>query len=78
MRDGVVAVDAEGDEHVRGRVGDHDLEEPDDFAGNVARLPGDRHPPDNVREDADQAHREICNRESEMSLKKKKRYRITC
>lgn len=41
MRDGVVSVHGEGDQDVGGRIGDHGLQEPDDLAEHVPRIPCD-------------------------------------
>ncbi len=56
MRDGVVSVDAEGDEYVGGAVGDEALHEADGLAGEDARLPAHRYLPDDVCRDRQQAH----------------------
>ena len=60
MRDGVVAVDAEGHQDVGAGVGDAHLQELDHLAGHVARTPLHREAPHDVREHVQQAHGEIC------------------
>ncbi len=36
------------------------LREPDDFAGNIAGVPDNCYFPNNIRQDADDAHAQIC------------------
>lgn len=65
MRDGVVSVDAEGDQDVGGAVSNRGLEEPDELTGRVAGVPLDRYPPYQVRQHAYQAHHQVWNKTTE-------------
>lgn len=56
MRDGIVPVDTESHQHIGGRIGDAGLGEADCLASDVSGLPGYRHPPDDVRQHAEQSH----------------------
>ena len=59
MGDGVVAVNAEGDEDVGGGVGDNALHEFDEFAENEARIPRDGDAPNDVGLNLDETHTEV-------------------
>lgn len=59
MRDRIVAIDAERNEHIGGRVRDAALHEPDAFAGDIAGSPRDRDAPHDVGEHVQQADAQI-------------------
>lgn len=52
MRDGVVSVNRQSDQYVSGRIRHNGLKESDEFTKDVARVPGYRYPPGDVRGDA--------------------------
>lgn len=56
MRDGIVPVDAESHQDIGRCVGDAGLGETDCLASDVPGLPGYRHPPNNIRQHAEQTH----------------------
>lgn len=59
MGDGVVAVNGEGDQHVSRGVDDDRLQEANEFAEDIACVPGHRYPPGDVGRHVNQAHRQI-------------------
>lgn len=60
MRDGIVAVDGQGDQHVCWRECNHSLQEPDYLAKHITSQPRHRDPPSDVRWYADQTDCQIC------------------
>lgn len=49
MRDGIVAIDGERDEHVGGRIGDDRLQEANELAEDVASVPSNCDTPHDIR-----------------------------
>lgn len=60
MGDGIVTVNAQGDQDVRASVCDACLQEFDHFAGQIAGTPFDGDAPHDIRQHAQQTHAQIC------------------
>lgn len=59
MCNGVVTVDAEGDQDIGGRICDARLHELDHFAGHIPGTPFDGDAPHDIRQHVQQSHAQV-------------------